>query len=201
MKSLVFYAWALAPSFACAQTLTIDLWHEGKVVIADRDTVQGQIKYDLEDLLQVRHDNLLESYSAQKVSYFEILDTSCKCTRKFVSLPFAKTGSYKSPVLFELISHGHITVLSRERVAAKTTNAGHINNAPRIQHYLKNDYFLISDKGDIESFSGKHEKEWYTLMEDKSGEVNAYVRSSNLDINKKYDLQKTLNYYNSLFKK
>src|SRR5882762_7976339 len=106
MKRFVFCWLAFVPTFALEQTLTIDLWHEGKVVLESGDTLQGLIKYDLKDLLQVRHTNQLESFSAQKISHFEILDRSCKCTRQFISLPFAKVGHYKSPVLFEVISDG-----------------------------------------------------------------------------------------------
>ncbi len=201
MKLLVFCWLAFAPTFAFEQTLTIDLWHEGKVVLESSDTIHGLIKYDLEDLLQVRHANQLESFSAQKISYFEILDRSCQCKRQFMALPFAKVAHYKSPVLFELIAEGKITLLSRERIEARTTTAGHINNAPRIRRVLTNDYFLLNDNGDIETFSGKNEKNWYALMENKSSEVSSYVKDSNLDIHKKYDLQKIIDYYNSLFKK
>jgi hypothetical protein len=201
MKRFVFYWLALVPSFAFEQTLPIDLWHEGKVVLESGDTIHGLIKYDLKDLLQVRHASQLESFSAQKISYFQILDQSCKCTRQFISLPFAKVGQYKSPVLFEVISGGKITLLSRERVEARTMAAGHINNPPRIRRSLKNDYFLLSDNGDIETFSGKKEKDWYTLMGNKAPEVNTYMKGSNLDLNKKYDVQKIIDYYNSLFRK
>jgi len=201
MKCFVFCWLALVPLVAFEQTLPIDLWHKGKVVLESGDTIHGLIKYDLDDLLQVRHTNQLESFSAQKISYFQILDQSCKCTRQFISLPFAKVGQYKSPVLFEVISDGKITLLSRERVEANTTASGHIINPPRIRRSLRNDYFLLNENGGIEIFSGKKERDWYTLMESKAPEVSTYMKGSNLDFNKKYDLQKIIDYYNSLFKK
>jgi len=37
-------------------------------------------------------------------------------------------------------------------------------------------------------------------MENKSSEVNSFIKESKLDISKKYELQKIINYYNSLFK-
>jgi hypothetical protein len=201
MKSFIFCWLAFVPTFTFEQTLSIDLWHEGKVVLESGDTIQGLVKYDLKDLLQVRHANQLESFSAQKISRFEILDRSCQCKRQFMALPFAKVGQYKTPVLFELIAEGKITLLSRERIEARTISTGHINNAPRIRRSLKSDYFLLNDKGDIETFSGKNKKNWYDLMENKSDEVSTYVKDGNLDIYKKYDLQKIIDYYNSLFKK
>ena len=200
MRCLVFFGLALVPLAAFEQTLPIDLWHDGKVVLDSGDTIQGLVKYDLKDLLQVRHANHLESFSAQKVSYFQILDQSCKCKRQFMSLPFAKIGGYKSPVLFEVITNGKITLLSRERIVAKTMAAGHINNPPRIRRSLSNDYFLLNDRGDIEPFSGKKEKDWYALIENKATEMNTYIKDCNLDFDKKYDLQKIIDYYNSLFK-
>jgi len=69
-----------------------------------------------------------------------------------VSLPFAKVGQYKSPFLFELLSDGKITLLSRERIEARTTAAGHIYSAPKIRFLLLNDYFLLKDNGTIETF-------------------------------------------------
>jgi hypothetical protein len=201
MKCLVFCWLALIPSLAFQQTLPIDLWHEGKVVLESGDTIRGLIKYDLKDLLQVRHAEQLESFSAQKISYFKILDQSCKCTRQFITLPFAKVGQYKSPVLFEMISDGKITLLSRERVETRTATSGHIYNPPRIRRSLENDYFLLNDNDEIEPFSGKKEKDWNALMREKTAEVNTFTKDNKLDFSKKYELQKIIDYYNSLFRK
>lgn len=82
------------------QKFPFDLWHDGKLVLDTGDTLRGNIKYDLQDLLQVRHANRLESFSARKVLFFEIFDQYYKRYRQFYSLPYSSTGGYKTPVFF-----------------------------------------------------------------------------------------------------
>src|SRR5947209_15493448 len=81
-----------------AQVFPFDLWHDGKLVLESGDTIRGTIKYDLQDLLQVKHNGRLESFSARKVVFFEIFDQSYKRYRNFYSLPFSPTGVYKTPI-------------------------------------------------------------------------------------------------------
>lgn len=198
MKGFIFFWLTVAPTFSFEQTLSIDLWHNGKIVVDGGDTIKGLIKYDLQDLIQLRHANQLESFSAEKVLFFEIFDQSNKHIRQFFSLPFAKSGQYKTPIFFELLSKGKLTLLSREKVEARTTASGHIYYPPKIRLSLTNNYFLLKEDGNIESHSGK-KKSWYQVMGSKANEVNEFVKSSKLDFKNKYDLQRIIDYYNSFF--
>src|SRR5262245_58620833 len=100
---------------AFSQQFPSELWHEGKIVLEEGDTLRGNIKYNMQsDLLQLEIDNKLESFTARKVVYFEIFDTTIKRYRHFYSLPYTTSGEYRAPVFFELLSEGKMTLLCRE---------------------------------------------------------------------------------------
>ncbi len=184
-----------------AQTFPFDLWHDGKVVLESGDTLRGTVKYDLQDLLQVKHDNRLESFSARKVLFFEIFDLSYKRYREFYSLPYSASGGYKSPVFFESLSEGKITLLSREKLEYRSYNYSPFYYGGSSQRVvLVNIYFLLKENGNIESFSGRR-SDFYDLMGNKENEVHAFVKENRLDFDRKYHLKLIIDYYNSLFTK
>src|SRR5215208_118148 len=108
--------------FAHAQPLPFELWHEGKVVLTNGDTLVGLVKYDFQqDLVQYSlPEKKTEVYTARKVLFFEIFDSSVKKYRQFFALPYAAPGGYKSPIFFELLEEGKLTLVSREYVEYKT---------------------------------------------------------------------------------
>ncbi|MBS1681697.1 MAG: hypothetical protein JST48_08295 [Bacteroidetes bacterium] len=201
MKSfLVFLSFAL-PSVILAQTFPFDIFHDGKVVLESGDTLSGSIKYSPQDLLQVRHDNLLESFTARKALYFEIFDQVYKRYRQFYSLPYSATGGYKSPVFFEILAEGKITLLSREKIEYRQSNSpffyyGGYTTRP----VLVNIYYLLRENGNIEDFRGKR-NDWYELFGVRQNEMHDYIKENKLDLDRKYQLKQIIDYYNSLFPK
>ncbi len=207
MKLFVFCWLVFIPSITFAQTFTFDLWHDGKLVMANGDTIRGSIKYGLDDLLQVRHDNRIESFAARKVLLFEIFDQSYKRYRQFYSLPYSATGGYKSPVFFEVLCEGKITLLSREKVELRN-NSYSPYGSPFYSPYgyggygtrkvLVNIYFILKENGDIEQVTDKRSA-WLDMMGSRGDEVHDYAKDNRLDFDKKYDLKRIIDYYNSLF--
>ncbi|MBS1488491.1 MAG: hypothetical protein JST43_12970 [Bacteroidetes bacterium] len=200
MRPFIFFIFFVCGySFAGAQTFPFDLWHDGKLVLDTGDTLRGSIKYNLEDLLQVRHHNRLESFSARKILYFEIFDQYYHRYRQFYSLPFSANGSYKTPLFFELLAEGKITVLSREKVEYRSYNyspffyGGYVNRL-----VLVNTYYLLKENGNIENFSGKKD-DWYELMHTREDDIRQFAKGNRLDFDRKYDLKKIIEYYNSFF--
>jgi len=200
---------AIIPSFSAAQTFPFDLWHEGKLVMDSGDTIRGAIKYGLNDLLQVRHDSRIESFAARKVLLFEIFDQSYKRYRQFYSLPYSATGGYKSPVFFEVLSEGKITLLSRERVELRN-NSYSPYGSPFYSPYgfggygtrkiLVDVYFVLKENGNIEEVVDKRSN-WLELMGSRGDEVHDYAKDNRLDFARKYDLKRIIDYYNSLVDK
>ena len=201
MKPALVFLFLLSTwSFCPAQTFPFDLWHQGKVVIEGGDTLKGLVKYDRENFLQIKHNDKVEIFNSSKVISFEIFDQSYKRTRQFFSLPYSEQGQYKTPVFFELISSGKLTVLTREALEAKTTSTGHIYSAPKIYHFLVDKYFLLKENGNIESFRGK-KKDWNELFSKRSSEVRNFAKTHKLDFGKKYQLKQIIDYYNSIASK
>jgi hypothetical protein len=200
MKRFIFLLFLLVSSPSFAQTFPFDLWHEGKVILDSGDTLVGAIKYDLQDLLQVRHQNKMESFSARKVLYFEIFDKGYKRYRTFYSLPYSANGTYKSPEFFEVLTEGKITVLSREKIEYRTYGySPFMYGSYNTRKVLVNIYYLLKENGNIENFSGKR-NDWLDLMGNRANEVHDYAKDNKLSFDDKYELKRIIDYYNSFYK-
>ena len=184
-----------------AQQFAFELWHDAKLVLDSGDTLRGTVKYDLQnDLIQFKIGGRNESYSARKVLFFEIFDTTVKAYRQFYSLPYSATGSYKAPVFFELLEEGKITLLSRESVEYKTYSSPYSFYTRYTVAVLVNKYFLLQDNGVIKDFVNK-KSAWLELMGNRSEEVQKYAKANRLDFDIKDELTKIIDYYNSFFLK
>ncbi|MBX2940944.1 MAG: hypothetical protein KF860_01245 [Cyclobacteriaceae bacterium] len=182
-----------------AQEFAFELWHDGKVVLENGDTLTGNVKYDMQtDLVQVQVGSRLETYSARKLLFLEIFDKTVKRYRRMYSLPYKTSGEYKAPVIFELLEEGKITLLCREALEYRTVSSGfyYYGNYTRLIMVYR--YFLLKEDGNIVEFIGKR-NEWLDLMKDRKEEVQKYAKSNRLDFEDKYDLSRIIAYYNSLF--
>ena len=198
-KAFIYLLFMVLPAAGFAQTFPFELWHDGKVVLESGDTIKGSVKYDLQDLLQVRHQNRMESFSARKVLFFEIFDQGYKRFRTFYSLPYASNGGYKSPVFFEVLTEGKITVLSREKVEYRTYGySPFMYGSYNTRKVLVNTFFLLKENGNIEGFSAKR-SDWLDMMGNRGDDVHDYAKDNKLDFDKKYDLKRIIDYYNSFF--
>src|SRR5690606_29624502 len=78
-----------------AQEFPSEMWHDGKLVLLEGDTLRGKLKYDFEmDLVQLLSNNVLQTYSARKILYFEIYDNNIGSYRYFYSLPYKIEATY-----------------------------------------------------------------------------------------------------------
>ena len=184
---------------AIGQQFPSDLWHEGKIILLEGDTLRGSIKYDLQqDLVQYGIvDQRTTAYSARKVLFFEIFDTSVRRYRQFFALPFTTTAGYKAPVFFELLEEGKMTLLSRESVEYRTYSSPYyMGSYSRLVLVYR--YYFLDEKGNISEFSG-NKNDLLDLMDKKSEEVEKYIKANKLRYDDKYDFAKIVAYYNSLF--
>ena len=182
-----------------AQQFPSDLWHEGKIILLEGDTLKGNIKYDLQqDLVQYGiADQRTTAFSARKVLFFEIFDTSVRKYRQFFALPFTTTSGYKAPVFFELLEEGKMTLLSRESVEYRTYSSPYyMGSYSRLVLVYK--YYFLDEKGNISEFTG-NKNDLLDLMKAKSNEVEKYIKANKLKFDDKYDFARIVAYYNSLF--
>src|SRR5688572_11875810 len=110
---------------AGAQTWPFEMWHEGKIILVDGDTLRGMVKYDLQkDVLEyVYADGKPDAFTARKVAFFEIFDQTEKKYRQFFALPYNVSGGYKTPIFFELLADGKMTLLAREFLETRTVSS------------------------------------------------------------------------------
>jgi hypothetical protein len=182
-----------------AQPWPSEMWHEGKVVLAEGDTIKGMIKYDFsQDIIQFTHRDLrVEAFSARKVLFFEIYDNTVRRYRQFFTLPYTQTGSYRAPIFFELLTDGKLTMLSREALEYRSVNYGYYGGSYQ-RLTLINRYYFLDEKGDIVLFEGD-KRDLLDKMGKYEDAVEDYIKSNRLRMDEKYDFIKIVAHYNSFF--
>jgi len=202
MKRSLFLLLLLMATVAYGQQQTTNFsfehWHKGYLILEGGDTLKGQIKYNLQaDLVQFQDQNKVETFTARKVVFLEIFDAVTREYRRFFSLPYALQGGYKSPVFFELLAEGKMTLLSREALEYRTYSSFYYYGSyTRLVLVYK--YYLLDENGEIKEFIGK-KNDWLYAMGNKGEVVQKYARSNKLGFDEKQDLTKIVEYYNSLF--
>ncbi len=198
IKVLTIALLLLLSGGAHAQQWPSELWHEGKIVLVEGDTLKGLVKYDLQqDLIQYNlNDTRTEAFSARKVLFFEIFDTSVRRYRQFFALPYTTANSYRAPVFFELLEEGKLTLLSREAIEYRTYSSSfYVSSYSR--QVLVYKYFFLDENGNITEFTG-NKSDLLNLMGKKSDDVEKYIRTNRLRYDDKYDFARIVAYYNSI---
>jgi len=198
MRRFVFLFFLLIGFAANAQDFSFEHWHSGYLILEGGDTLKGQVKYNLQtDLVQLQYNNQLETFTARKVVFFEIFDALLKDYRRFYSLPYSSTNSYKAPVFFELLTEGKMTLLTREVLEYKTYSSFYYYGSyTRLVLVYK--YFLLQENGEIKEFTGK-KNDWLYEMGNYGEQVQKYAKGNKLDFDERRDLTKIVEYYNSFF--
>lgn len=206
--SRAFKVFATAASiFVCAcsfgqrswqKTWPSELWHEGKVVLVEGDTLKGLVKYDFQqNLVQyIVSNNKAIILHARKVLFFEIFDETVHKYRKFFALPYSNPSGYKAPMFFELLEEGKMTLLARELLEYRTYNNAFYGGS--YSRLVQTDYYyLLRGDGTIEDFRG-NKNDLLNKMGNKEKAVEKYIHDNRLDFADKYDVAKIVAYYNSL---
>ncbi len=194
----------LIPFRGAAQDFPSEMWHEGKVVLLSKDTVKGKIKYDLvNDLIQVETNNVLKTYSARKILFFEIFDVTINSYRQFYSLPYAVQSNYKIPILFEVLYAGRLSLLCREEIVTETVQPYNYSPYYYSPSYsgtrtkLAYKYYFMDEKGNITLYNMK-KRDLLSFFPKKQREVEAYIKKNHLKHDLMRDLVRLTAYYNAL---
>ena len=191
-----------------AQDFPSELWHPGKLVLLSEDTIIGKIKYDLQnDVVQINVRNVLQTYSARKLLYFEIFDETIESHRHFYALPYSVQKNYEIPLLFEVLYEGHLSLLCREEIV--TESVPQYNSYPYNSYYGNNPYsnqqrarlsykyYFLDEKGGIQDYSMK-KSELMTFFTKRQQQVKQYIKKNNLKHDRMRDLVRVTAYYNAL---
>ena len=187
-----------------SQDFPSEYWHSGKLVLMDEDTLYGKIKYDLDnDLIQVEQNQVIKTYSAKKIFYFEIFDETVDNYRHFYSLPYKVQPNYEVPLLFEVLFEGDLSLLCREEIVTENVQSYNYNpyyyspNYGNTRTKLKYNYYFLNKNGDITLYSLK-KGDLLVFFKGKEQAVNKYMKKNNLRHDRMRDLVRITAYYNAL---
>lgn len=194
-------------SIAFAQEFPSEIWHKGKLVLLSEDTIVGNLKYDLKnDLVQVNVQNVMQTYSARKILYFEIFDETIESYRHFYALPYQVQANYEVPILFEVLYEGKLSLLCREEIV--TESAPQYNSYPYSNYYgnspysqtrarLSYKYYFFDERDGIRNYNLK-KSELLTFFNKNQQQVKQYIKKNNLKYDRMRDLVRITAYYNAL---
>ena len=185
-----------------AQVVPSELWHEGRMVLLEGDTLKGEIKYNFkEDLAQIKVDDKIQTFSARKLFFFEIYDEGIKSYRQFYSLPYQVKSNYSVPMLFEVLYEGKLTLLCREKVVQedqqrKSSIMG-IQQPADPRMLLAFDFYFLEKDGKIKLYEPK-KSFLLNVMDRRYHEMKKYIKKNNLRYDHISDLVRITAYYNAL---
>jgi len=199
----VLIIWLLLPvCMVFGQTFPNEIWHDGKVVLNEGDTLKGLIKYNLDtDLVQhkLMDSGTITTITARSLVFFEIFDGTVNQYRQFYVLPYHVRRDYKAPVIFELIYQGNeLTLLSREKVEYQVTSYPYAVSGTYTRLVLVYTHYFLWPDGHIEIYPGK-KRDLLWVMKKKSAQIKKFIKTNKIKPDRRRDLVKTVTYYNSLF--
>jgi len=185
-----------------AQDLPSEIWHQGKLILVNEDTLEGKIKYDMvRGLVQIETGNKTYTHGAKSIFYFKIYDETIESHREFYVLPYGLVTSYKAPVIFEVLVEGNLTLLSREYITTKNVQSSNPYSMGGYNTYQKDvlvyDFFFLDRSGNITPYNMK-KKELMTAVAKRQSEVTEYIRTSKLRYDRRNDLIRIVAFYNAL---
>jgi len=190
-----------------AQDFPSELWHTGKLVLLSEDTIIGKIKYDLQnDAVQINVRNVVKTYSARKILYFEIFDETIDSYRHFYALPYSVQKNYEIPLLFEVLYEGHLSLLCREEIVTEavpqynsypysTYGSSPYSNQKRARLNYK--YYFLDERTGIQDYNMK-KSELMAFFKKQQQQVKQYIKKNNLKHDRMRDLVRVTAYYNAL---
>ncbi len=188
-------------SVSVAQNTAINNnWYRGTVILAEGDSLGGELQYDLQnDLVQINTGGSIKAYSARQLWSFSFYDPDRMADRRFYAIPYSVEANYKVPVLFEIFTEGEVSLLAREKLVTENIPrygyGGYGTYAYRTR--LAHDYYFGFANGTIKRYDGS-KKDLLYLLKDKSGEIKRFVNENRVRYDDPRDLVEIINYYNSL---
>lgn len=196
LSVVVFFFFALTLR---AQQFSSDFWHDGFVVTAKGDTLRGQVKYDMETNVILLQNSQFKTFSSFQVFYFNIYDKLVENYRQFYSIPYRLKFDHETPVFFELLFEGPLSLLAREAIVQETVPLGNsvTRGATVVRDKVVLEFFFVDKEGDLAAFSGK-KSDLYEIMSQKQRKVKDFMKSNNLKADNARDLVRITAFYNSI---
>jgi len=195
--ALLTFFLAFILKVALAQTFPSEMWHEGKLVLANDEVKSGMIKYDqIKGVVQVKSGGKILTYSAKGIFHFEIYDILSESHREFYVLPYGLVSNYKAPVIFEVLVEGVLTLLSREYVVIKSVQDPY-SLGSYSREVLVYDFFFLDKNGNITKYTMK-KKDLLRAVSNRQNQVNEFMKANRLHHDRRNDLVRVIAFYNAL---
>ncbi len=198
MRHWLFVA-ILCVSFTATSQFSTEVWHDGFIVTSNKDTLRGQVKYNMEaNSVQFYNREVVRTYSSYQVFYLNIYDEVLENYREFYTIPYKLKTDYETPVIFELLYEGELSLLSREALVQETvpTGAGFYSGS-LVRDRLRQYFYFVDKKGKMYTFSGK-KGDLFTIMAKKQRKVKEFVKQNRLKTDSSRDLVRITAFYNSI---
>ena len=188
--------------YSFGQEFPSEIWHEGKIVLIEGDTLTGKVRYSQEtEIVEYIGGGMgtAIALTGRKILYFEIFDNTVGRYREFYALPYAINNDYETPILFEVIYEGKpLTLLSREKIEYQVINNPYTMGGSYTRTVLNYTYYFLTEKNGIKRFNGS-KKDLEYLLSDRSQLIKKYIKQERIRPEKRSDIMKVVFYYNSLF--
>ena len=173
-------------------------WCPGQVTLVNQRMVAGEINYDLKyNAIQVRHDGVVRTYTAEKIAHFTLFDLVKHRERRYVAIDHQLDEGYQRKTFFEVLTEGDLTILRKSRYVRKPRvtedkRAPHIylNAVCRHDYYAYNqgDFFEIDD----------FKEQVLPLMNSYEDLVQDYIKRCKLKLRKINEQMRVVHLYNQL---
>lgn len=196
----LFFVCSIAQTSQCAAPpyLNQGFWCPGQVTLADQRVVGGEINYDLKyNAIQVRHNGVVRTYTAEKIAHFEMFDQVKHRERRYVAIDHRLAEGYQRKTFFEVLTEGDLTILRKSKYVRKP-RVTEDQRAPHI--YLnavcRHDYYAYNQG---EFFEIKDFKEQVLpLMTSYEDLVQDYIQRCKLKLRKINEQMRVVHLYNQL---
>ena len=184
-------------------TFSSDIWHEGVVVLEDKEVIQGMLSINERyDVLQVKKNGQIHSLPAWQIRKFSIHDIELETVRNFIVLP-SISKSMKFHQFYEIIIKGEIMLLSRNKVYKNlhepSTNLANKLFPRAVNQFANNkDFFYFDGKNliPIEQFR----KVVLPAFKRQFGEeITMFIKEEKINLNYPKDQVKVVKYFNTLY--
>lgn len=180
-----------------------DRWVKGEVDLVSGKTIRGNIQFDLEtnELLVITNNQKAKLFTSVNVESFQVIDDEAEMSRYFFSLPYKVEKHYEKNIFFELLSEGHITLLSRSvwsevPVYYQDPN-GMVTNTYSRSIVLEQFYFILEDGEIITSEPTIKDLLANGIFpEIAASDITSFVKRQKLKIHKRVDMITLINFYN-----
>jgi hypothetical protein len=172
-----------------------DTWNKGSIITESGKTfVDIQLKYNIvEDVIYFNSDKNEPKLFVEPVKSFEFDNDGI---RKNFSNGFPDVDNFNYSTYYQILYKGAKASLLYKN-SKYITEAKAYGSATIEKKFTDNSSYYILRNGSMEKFKPS-KKEILALFNDKSNEVNSYLKKSDIDFKNNADLAKVFDFYYSL---